>query len=105
MATAVDIISGAARAKRAEAAERERTRLRARANSLLASPDFVDWIGELMVKYGFFGEGRELTPYMQGKRGGVVEEIERVLEFSDNGDRILGEVFRTRIVGSAHGGK
>lgn len=83
------------------AAERkalDATRLRDRANSLLGYEPFVDWAGDLMESVGFFGEGRELTPYQQGKRGGIVEAIERVAELADNGDAFIARVFKERIV-------
>ena len=73
------------------------TRLRERANTLLACDAFVDWAGELMANVGFFGEGRELTPYQQGKRGGIVEALERVAELADDGDAFIARVFRERI--------
>lgn len=86
------------RKARAKGAETEATRLRDRANSLLSYEPFVDWSGELMESVGFFGEGRELTPYQQGKRGGIVEAIERVAELADNGDAFIARVFKERIV-------
>lgn len=82
----------------AEASRREATRLRERANTLLACDAFVDWAGELMAAVGFFGEGRELTPYQQGKRGGIVEAFERVAELADGGDAFLARVFRERVL-------
>lgn len=85
------------REKRAEEARELATRLRSRANDLLACDAFVDWAGELMESVGFFGEGRELTPYQQGKRGGIVEAIERVAELADDGDAFLARVFRERV--------
>ena len=84
--------------------EQELTRLRERANSLLSYGPFVDWAGDLMVSVGFFGEGRELTPYQQGARGKVVQEIERLCEFSDNGADFLARVFREKVCkGKKHG--
>lgn len=74
------------------------TRLRDRANSLLAYKPFVDWAGDLMAAVGFFGEGRELTPYQQGCRGRIVQEIERLCEQSDNGADFLASVFREKIL-------
>ena len=83
------------------AAERkalDATRLRDRANSLLAYEPFVDWLGDLMASVGFFGEGRELTPYQQGCRGRIVQEVERLCEQSDNGADFLARVFREKIL-------
>ena len=84
----------------AKSLELERTRLRDRANSLLSYEPFVDWMGELMAKVGYFGEGRELTPYQQGCRGRIVQEVERLCEQSDNGADFLARVFREKIVAS-----
>ena len=74
------------------------TRLRDRANSLFAYEPFVDWIGDLMVSVGYFGEGRELTPYQQGCRGRIVQEVEKLCEQSDNGADFLARVFREKIL-------
>ena len=73
-------------------------RLRDRANSLLSYEPFVDWIGDLMVSIGFFGEGRELTPYQQGCRGRIVQEVEKLCEQSDNGANFLARVFKEKIL-------
>ena len=81
-------------------AEQERTRLRDRANSLLSYEPFVDWMGELMAKVGYFGEGRELTPYQQGCRGRIVQEVEKLCEQGDNGADFLARVFREKILAS-----
>ena len=83
------------------AAERktlDATRLRDRANSLFAYEPFVDWIGDLMASVGYFGEGRELTPYQQGCRGRIVQEVEKLCEQSDNGADFLARVFREKIL-------
>lgn len=74
------------------------TRLRDRANSLLGFEPFVDWLGDLMAAVGFFGEGRELTPYQQGCRGRIVQEVERLCEQSDNGAGFLARVFREKVL-------
>ena len=79
-------------------AELAKTRLRDRANSLLSYEPFVDWAGDLMAAVGFFGEGRELTPYQQGCRGRIVQEIEKLCEASDNGADFLARVFREKIL-------
>lgn len=79
-------------------AELAKTRLRDRANSLLAYEPFVDWAGDLMAAVGFFGEGRELTPYQQGCRGRIVQEIEKLCEASDNGADFLARVFKEKIL-------
>ena len=79
-------------------AEQERTRLRDRSNSLLSYEPFVDWAGELMAKVGFFGEGRELTPYQQGCRGRIVQEIEKLCEQGDNGADFLARVFKEKVL-------
>jgi hypothetical protein len=81
-------------------AEQEKTRLRDRANSLLSYEPFVDWMGELMAKVGYFGEGRELTPYQQGCRGRIVQEVEKLCEQGDNGADFLARVFREKILAS-----
>jgi hypothetical protein len=89
------------------AAERkalDATRLRDRANSLLAYEPFVDWLGDLMASVGFFGEGRELTPYQQGCRGRIVQEVERLCEQSDNGADFLARVFSEKILAKAKQG-
>ena len=78
--------------------EKERTRLRDRANSLLSYEPFVDWAGDLMAAVGFFGEGRELTPYQQGCRGRIVQEMEKLCEASDNGADFLARVFKEKIL-------
>ena len=83
-----------------EEIERERTRLRDRANSLLSYEPFVDWAGDLMAAVGFFGEGRELTPYQQGCRGRIVQEMEKLCECSDNGADFLARVFKEKILAS-----
>jgi hypothetical protein len=83
--------------ERRKEVERERTRLRDRANSLLSYEPFVDWAGDLMAAVGFFGEGRELTPYQQGQRGRICQEFERLAEFSDNGAEFLARVFSEKI--------
>lgn len=77
--------------------EEERTRLRDRANSLLGFEPFVDWLGDLMVEASYFGEGRELTAYQQGLRGGVVRAVEALLETADDGDKVIARVFREKI--------
>ena len=74
------------------------TRLRDRANSLLSYEPFVDWIGDLMVSVGFFGEGRELTPYQQGCRGRIVQEVEKLCEQSDNGANFLARIFKEKVL-------
>ena len=78
--------------------ELEKTRLRDRANSLLSYEPFVDWAGDLMASVGFFGEGRELTPYQQGCRGRIVQEIEKLCESADGGADFLARVFKEKIV-------
>lgn len=74
------------------------TRLRDRANSLLSYEPFVDWVGDLMVSVGFFGEGRELTPYQQGCRGRIVQEVEKLCEQSDNGANFLARIFKEKVL-------
>ena len=74
------------------------TRERDVANTLLANPVFRDWAGDAMVANSFFGEGRELTPYQQGLRGGVVRLFEALAEKSDNGADFIAVVFRTKVV-------
>lgn len=81
-----------------EEIERVKTKMRDRANSLLSYEPFVDWAGDLMAAVGFFGEGRELTPYQQGCRGRIVQEIEKLCEASDNGADFLARVFREKIL-------
>ena len=83
---------------RSEKVELEKTRLRDRANSLLSYEPFVDWAGDLMAAVGFFGEGRELTPYQQGCRGRIVQEMEKLCEASDNGADFLARVFKEKII-------
>ena len=51
-----------------------------------------------MAKVGFFGEGRELTPYQQGCRGRIVQEIEKLCEQGDNGADFLARVFKEKIL-------
>ena len=84
-------------AGRKAGSDAEKTKLRDRANSLLGFEPFVDWIGDLMVEASYFGEGRELTPYQQGMRGGVVRAVEKLLETADDGDKVLARVFREKI--------
>ena len=86
------------KADRKEKDEQERVKMRELANSLLGFEPFVEWAGDLMVRVGFVGEGRELTPYQQGARGKVVQEIERLCEFSDNGADFLARVFKEKII-------
>lgn len=81
-------------------AERVKTKMRDRANSLLAYEPFVDWAGDLMAAVGFFGEGREMTPYQQGCRGRIVQEIEKLCEASDNGADFLARVFKEKVLAS-----
>jgi hypothetical protein len=87
--------------ERGAAAEKERelakTKLRERANSLLSYEPFIDWAGDLMVSVGFFGEGRELTPYQQGCRGKIVQEIEKLCEIADGGADFLARVFKEKV--------
>ena len=85
------------RKERHEDAEKERTKLRDRANSLLSYEPFVDWAGDLMCAVGFFGEGRELSPYQQGARGRIVQEIEKLAEFADDGAGFLARVFKEKV--------
>lgn len=92
------------RADRKKEDEIERVRAREIANSLLGFEPFVQWAGDLMVRVGFFGEGRELTPYQQGARGKIVQEIERLCEFSDGGAEFLARVFKEKVCkGRMHG--
>ena len=84
--------------RNASSNEQELTRLRERANSLLSYGPFVDWAGDLMVSVGFFGEGRELTPFQQGQRGKIVQEIERLAEFADDGADFFAKVFREKVL-------
>ena len=93
--TAKEMLDRAERRK--DAGSDERVRLRDRANTLLANDAFVDWVGDLMVKASYFGEGRELTPYQQGLRGGIVRAVEELAEIADDGDRFLARVFREKI--------
>ena len=51
-----------------------------------------------MASVGYFGEGRELTPYQQGCRGRIVQEVEKLCEQSDNGADFLARVFREKIL-------
>lgn len=81
-------------------AGRAKTKMRDRANSLLSYEPFVDWAGDLMAAVGFFGEGRELTPYQQGCRGRIVQEIEKLCESSDYGADFLARVFKEKILAS-----
>lgn len=82
----------------------ERTKLRDMANSLLGFEPFFEWAGDLMARVGFFGEGRELTPYQQGCRGKIVQEIEKLCELSDNGADFLARVFREKILAKSKQG-
>jgi hypothetical protein len=77
--------------------EAERTKRREIANSLLQNEMFFEWAGDLMVRVGFFGEGRELTPYQQGARGKIVQELERLCEDSDVGADFLARVFKEKV--------
>lgn len=98
------ILDNPFKADRKERGEQERVKMRELANSLLGFEPFVEWAGDLMVRVGFFGEGRELTPYQQGARGKVVQEIERLCEFSDSGADFLARVFREKVCkGKKHG--
>ena len=81
-------------------AEKQTTKLRARANSLLADEVFVDWAGDIMASVGFFGEGRELTAYQQGYRGAIVRIFEDLAERADDGDKFLARVFKEKIKGA-----
>lgn len=94
----VEELENARRRRRSLDAEKLRTKLRERANSLLGYEPFVDWLGDLMVSVGFFGEGRELTPYQQGCRGRIVQEVERLCEQGDNGADFLARVFKEKIL-------
>lgn len=78
-------------------ADLAKTKLRDQANSLLQFEPFFEWAGDLMVRVGFFGEGRELTPYQQGCRGKIVQEIERLCELSDVGSEFLARVFKEKV--------
>jgi len=83
--------------ERDEKREESRTKFREVANSLLTYEPFVEWAGNLMAAVGFFGEGRELTPYQQGARGRIVQEIEKLCEFSDSGAEFLARVFKEKV--------
>lgn len=97
MATRVhDLISATSGSAKNDATRA--TRERDVANTLLSDPVFRDWAGDAMVAHSFFGEGRELTPYQQGIRGGVVRLFEKLAEVSDNGADFIAEVFRTKLV-------
>lgn len=96
--TMADIIEKAASRRDTEKKSIDASRLRDRANSLLAFEPFVDWAGDLMAAVGFFGEGRELTPYQQGCRGRIVQELEKLCEQSDNGAIFLARVFKEKIL-------
>lgn len=98
--TQVRVPSYVKREHNKEEAERIKTKMRDRANSLLAYEPFVDWAGDLMAAVGFFGEGREMTPYQQGCRGRIVQEIEKLCEASDNGADFLARVFKEKILAS-----
>ena len=82
---------------KSDKAKAERTRRREIANSLLQNDMFFEWAGDLMVRVGFFGEGRELTPYQQGARGKIVQELERLCEDSDVGADFLARVFKEKV--------
>lgn len=79
--------------------DREAARVKARdiANSLLSYKPFVEWAGDVMVRNGFF-DSRELTPYCQGVRGGIVKEIEKLMETADDGDKFLANVFKNNVL-------
>jgi len=83
--------------ERRDAAEKDRTLWRDIANTLLRHASFRKWAGDVMVRNGFF-DSRELTPYAQGVRGGIVKEIERLMELADSGDEFLASVFRDNIL-------
>ena len=80
-----------------EAAQKEQTRIRDIANTLFNEPKFVEWAGDILVRCGFF-DSREATPYWQGVRGGIVKEIERLLEYADDGDKHLARMFKEQIL-------
>ena len=83
--------------KRTEDAKRAETRARDIANTLLNHACFKEWAGDVMVRLGFF-DNRELTPFCQGMRAGMMREFERLMETADDGDRFLAEVFRNNVL-------
>ena len=83
--------------ERAEKRKSAETALRDMANTLLGNEMFRKWAGDVMVRNGYF-DGRELTPYCQGVRGGIVREIERLMEAGDDGDKFLAAVFRDNVL-------
>lgn len=92
-----DFIKG----KRKDDRPDEKVRLRSRANTLLSDPTFVDWAGDVMMSVGFFGEGREMTPYQQGYRGAIVRIFEDLAERADDGEKFLAKVFKEKLKGKA----
>lgn len=82
------------RGKKAKLAE---TRARDVANTLLNHACFKEWAGDVMVRLGFF-DNRELTPFCQGMRAGMMREFERLMETADDGDKFLAEVFRRNVL-------
>ena len=86
--------------ERADAARVAATKLRDTANTLVWNDTFREWAGDVLVRNGFF-DSRELTPYSQGVRGGIVKEIERLMEAADDGADFLAAVFREKVVGRA----
>jgi hypothetical protein len=86
------------RKERSDTARMAATRLRDTANTLIGNAAFREWAGDVLVRNGFF-DSRELTPYSQGVRGGIVKEIERLMEAADDGADFLAAVFREKVVG------
>jgi hypothetical protein len=47
---------------------------------LLKSPDFCEWLEEMMISFGFWSvPHHELAPFDQGRRSTIHELVERVL--------------------------
>lgn len=77
-------------------AKADATNRRFIANELLGNSVFVEWIGGVMTRNGYF-DNREMTPYSQGVRNGIAREAERLFECADDGNKIFAEIFYANI--------
>ena len=91
------IRDGAVRRREADAARAAAGRRRSLADSLLNSADFVEWIGDVLARNGYW-DYRELSPYQQGVRNGIAREVQRLAEAADCGAEFMRRVFVDNIV-------
>lgn len=83
------LMSSEQREKAKEEREAKLSVVKGNATTLLKDHIFRDWAYAEMRRVGFFGEGRELSQYEQGVRGGIVRLFSKLIELSDIGDEFV----------------